>query len=106
MYRPIRAVGLERNGQKRIRGEREGGWPAGTGQPRRLSIAGGEEHSGEHGKGATVHGKRIPWHREEAKERGVMTGPKRWPEGAAVAAVAMAGVQEHSELAATALGTI
>ena len=35
-----------------------------------------------------------------------MAGPKSWSEGAAVAAVAMAGVQEHSELAATALGTI
>ena len=35
-----------------------------------------------------------------------MAGPKRWPEGAAMVAVAMVGVQEHLELVATALGTI
>jgi len=58
-----------------VGGERKR-WPAGIGQPRWLSIAGGEEHSGEHGKGATVHGKRIPWHREEAEERGSWLGQK------------------------------
>ena len=39
-------------------------------------------------------------------ERGVKAGPRRWPEGDAVATVTMDGVQQHSELAATALGTI
>jgi len=53
-----------------------------------------------------VHGKRIPWHREEAEERGVMTGPKRWPEGAAVAAVAMDGGRRFSAQVVKALGAV
>ena len=87
-------------------GKRERGRRRGTRQPRWLSIAGGEEHSGEHGKGATVHGKRIPWHLEEAEEWGVMTGPKRWPEGAAVAAVAMDGGRRFLAQVVKALGAV
>ena len=64
-------------------------------QPR-LSLAGGVEHSGEHGLGATVHGSMNREHREM---EGVLTNtsrPRRRPEGKAEAAVAMAGGQELS----------
>ena len=35
-----------------------------------------------------------------------MTGPKRWPEGAAVAAVAMDGGVEHTAQVVKALGAV
>ena len=66
-------------------------------------MAGGVEHSGEHGSGATVHGMRIRRHREVAEEQGISARPKRWPKGAAVAVVAIAGGQEVSALTAMAL---
>ena len=74
--------------------------PAAKHHGRRRKLA------GELGYGPTGHGMHIRGHREEEGERGVKAGPRRWPEGDAVATVAMDGVQEHSELAATALGTI
>ena len=45
----------------------------------------------------------IRGHREVAEEQGISARPKRWPKGAAVVVVAMAGGQELSALAATAL---
>ena len=50
-----------------------------------------------------VHGKRIRRHREDSEEQGISARPRRWPEGKAEAAVAMAGGQELSALAATVL---
>ena len=59
--------------------------------------------AGELGYGPTGHGMHIRGHREEAGERGIKAGPKRWPEGAAVAAVTMDGSVEHTAHAARAL---
>ena len=66
-------------------------------------MAGGVEHSGEHGLGATVH---CSMNREHREMEGVLANtsrPRRWPEGKAEAAVAMVGIQERSVLATMAL---
>ena len=63
-------------------------------QPWRLSMAGGMEHSGEHGSGATVHGSMNREHREMEGVLANTSRLRRRPEGKAEAAVAMAGGQE------------
>ena len=70
-----------------------GGWPEQC--PRRPgAMAGGEVSPVSSVRGATVHGKRIRRHREDVEEQGITARPKRWPEGKAEAAVAMARGQE------------
>jgi len=46
----------------------------------------------------------IRGHWEVAEEQGISARPKRWPKGAAVVVVAMAGGQELSAHAVRALG--
>ena len=71
-------------------------------RPGRHSDAGGNLHgrrrklAGGLSYGPTGHGMHIRGHREEAGERGVKAGPRRWPEGAAVATVTMDGGEEHT----------
>ena len=71
-------------------------------RPGRHSDAGSKLHgrrrklAGELGYGPTGHGMHNRGHWEEAGERGVKARPRRWPEGAAVATVAMDGGEEHT----------
>ena len=59
-------------------------------------MADGEGSPASSVRGATVHVKHIRKHREDAEEQGITARPKRWPEGKAEAAVAMAGDAELS----------
>ena len=62
-------------------------------QPR-LSLAGGVEHSGEHGTGARGHESMTRSHRMREGEQANTSRPRKWPEGKAEAAVIMDGEAE------------
>ena len=69
-------------------------------------MAGGMEHSGEHGTGARVHESMTRSHRMREGEQANTSRPKRWPKGASVAVVAMDGGRRSSAHAVRALGTV
>ena len=66
-------------------------------------MAGSVERSGGHGTGARGHESMTRSHRMREGEQANTSRPRKRPEGKAEAAIAMAGGQELSALAAMAL---